>query len=128
MGVWDKVEAANFPVKIGATYRWGQTNDLWDFEFLNNGVFKDEPRPGKYVGQRTQTAFQVDRAIYDKILLDHAQELGCEVFEEAWVKQVHKEGDTVTSLTVQHDGVEHEVKAKYYIDCSGSASFAAKWE
>jgi flavin-dependent dehydrogenase len=119
MGVWDKVEAANFPVKIGATYRWGQTNDLWDFEFLNNGVFKDEPRPGKYVGQRTQTAFQVDRAIYDKILLDHAQELGCEVFEEAWVKQVHKEGDTVTSLTVQHDGVEHEVKAKYYIDCSG---------
>jgi len=22
MGVWDKVERANFPVKIGATYRW----------------------------------------------------------------------------------------------------------
>lgn len=23
MGCWDKVEAANFPIKIGATYRWG---------------------------------------------------------------------------------------------------------
>ena len=22
MGCWDKIEAANFPVKIGATYRW----------------------------------------------------------------------------------------------------------
>src|SRR5580704_11419041 len=31
IGVWDKVEAANFPVKIGATYRLGNSDDLWDF-------------------------------------------------------------------------------------------------
>ena len=29
-----------------------------------------------------QTAFQVDRSIYDEILLHHAAELGCEVREE----------------------------------------------
>src|SRR5882672_3390678 len=23
MGCWDKVEAANFPIKVGATFRWG---------------------------------------------------------------------------------------------------------
>lgn len=34
MGVWDKVEAAGFPIKIGATYRWGRTDELWDFEFV----------------------------------------------------------------------------------------------
>lgn len=34
MGCWDKVEAANFPIKIGATYRWGSSPKLWDFEFL----------------------------------------------------------------------------------------------
>lgn len=121
MGVWDKVEAVNFPVKIGATFRWGKTDELWDFEFLNNGIFDDEPRPGKYVGQRTQTAFQVDRSIYDKVLLDHAREMGAEVFEEAWTKAVHREGDSVASLTVAYGGEEHTVKARYYIDCSGHA-------
>ena len=25
MGCWDKVEAANFPIKIGGTFRWGQS-------------------------------------------------------------------------------------------------------
>ena len=34
MGCWDKVEAANFPIKIGATFRWGKSAELWDFEFL----------------------------------------------------------------------------------------------
>lgn len=79
LGVWEKVEAAEFPVKIGATYRWGKTKDLWDFHFLPNGDFQEETRPGKYQGQRQFTAFQVDRARYDKILADHAEELGCEV-------------------------------------------------
>src|SRR5471032_1879179 len=74
MGVWDKVEAAGFPIKIGATYRWGKTPELWDFEFIPGGVFHPVSRPTQFVGQRTQTAFQVDRAIYDKILLDHAAE------------------------------------------------------
>ncbi len=52
LGVWDKVEAADFPVKIGATYRWGNTDDLWDFNFLLGGTFNDEPRPAKFEGQR----------------------------------------------------------------------------
>lgn len=31
MGCWDKVEAADFPIKIGATYRWGTDPHPWDF-------------------------------------------------------------------------------------------------
>ena len=33
MGCWDKVEAAGFPIKIGASYTWGRNNDKWDFDF-----------------------------------------------------------------------------------------------
>ena len=69
MGCWDKVEAADFPIKIGATFRWGRTAELWDFEFIPLNAFQDEPRPARYVGQRRLTAFQVDRAVYDDILL-----------------------------------------------------------
>src|SRR5690606_7335373 len=31
MGVWDKIEAANFVIKLGATYTWGKTRDPWVF-------------------------------------------------------------------------------------------------
>ena len=79
MGCWDKVEAAGFPIKVGATYRWGSSPGLWDFYFVPAAKFRDEPRPAKYEGQRKITAFQVERSLYDEILLDHAAELGCEV-------------------------------------------------
>ncbi|CAN5422836.1 hypothetical protein BH11ARM2_BH11ARM2_31890 [soil metagenome] len=120
IGVWDKVEAAGFPVKVGATYRWGKSDDLWDFHFLPNGEFQDEPRPAKYEGQRTQTAFQVDRAVYDEILLDHAQELGCEVHEGLGVREVLRDGDRITSLVLT-DG--ESIEARHYVDASGHAGF-----
>ncbi len=128
MGAWDKVEAANFPVKIGATYKWGLTKDLWQFNFLLNGEFKDEVRPGKYDGQRKQTAFQVDRSVYDKILLDHAREAGCEVLEQVKVSSISRSGDRVTGFSVESVeggnlpdswGNDRTVTADYYCDCTG---------
>ena len=116
MGCWDKVEAANFPIKIGATYRWGKKADLWDFDFLADVAFREEPRPGKFEGQRVQTAFQVERAVYDDILLRHAEELRCEVREETAVVKVHADGDRVTGLELK-DG--SQVTAKHYVDASG---------
>jgi flavin-dependent dehydrogenase len=118
MGVWEKVEAANFPIKIGATYRWGKTDDLWDFEFLPGKDFVGGDRPAKYEGERRKTAFQVERSIYDKILLDHARECGCEVRENTSVTQVLHEGRAITGLQTSGG----EVKAKYYVDGSGNAA------
>ena len=116
LGCWDKMEAANFPIKLGATYRWGKNPELWDFEFVPRSEFKDEPRPAKYEGQRRWTAFQVDRSIYDDILLRHAEELGAEVREETRVVKIRCEGDRITGLEL--DGGE-VVTADTYIDASG---------
>jgi flavin-dependent dehydrogenase len=118
MEVWDNVEAAGFPIKIGATYRWGRTTDLWDFEFLPDGKLKPEPRPAKFEGQRRRTAFQVDRSLYDKILLDRAAEWGCHVHENTAVRRVHASGDRVDRLELS-DGTQ--VCARYYLDCSGAS-------
>ena len=122
MGCWDKVEAANFPIKIGATYCWGKSQELWDFDFMPYQLALDLTRPGTFSGPRTHLAFQVDRAIYDKILLDHAAELGCQVFQESRVVKVLTDGDPggdrVESLLVE--GLD-PVKAGIYIDASGHA-------
>ncbi len=116
MGVWEKVEAAGFPIKIGATYKWGKTKELWDFDFISGGKLVDEPRPAKFEGQRRFTAFQVDRAVYDKILLDHAGETGCQVHEGVGVSKILSEGDAITGIALDNG---EDVKAKYYIDASG---------
>ena len=122
MGVWDKVEEADFPIKLGATYRWGATNDLWYLNFIPESGFKETHRPGKFESQRTQTAFQVDRSIYDHILLEHAEEVGCEVWMNTTVRGIHSAGGRVVKLRVQEkSGREMTVKARYYVDATGEA-------
>ena len=117
--VWDEVEAANFPIKIGAVYTWGVDNEVWDFNFLPVDEFEVTPRPASFAGQRRHTAFQVERAKYDEILLRHAEEhWRVEVREEAPVVEVLRSGDRVTGLRLERGGV---VRARYYVDSSGRA-------
>ncbi|RMH14517.1 MAG: NAD(P)/FAD-dependent oxidoreductase [Planctomycetota bacterium] len=116
MGVWDKVEAANFPIKLGATYTWGRDAEVWNFDFFPAEEFVDEPRPAKFEGQRRHTAFQVERSIYDDILLRHAEEMGAQVREETMVRKIHHEGDRVTGLELDTGEM---VTARHYVDGSG---------
>lgn len=117
MGCWDKVEAAGFPIKIGATYRWGRSSELWHFEFIPGESFVDEPRPAKFTGQRRSTAFQVDRAVYDQILLDHAASLGCSVLQPARVSDVQAKNDNILELVLDEG---EALRARHYIDASGT--------
>jgi len=118
MGVWDRVEAAGFPIKIGASYTWGQNDEVWDFDFYPAEEFIDEPRPAKFKGQRKLTAFQVERAEYDDILLRHAESMGTEVREETMVRTVNVDldADRITGLTLE-DGTT--LTARHYVDASG---------
>lgn len=117
MGVWDKVEAAGFPIKLGASYTWGKDADQWDFDFYPVEKWRDEPRPARFEGQRKFTAFQVDRAIYDEILIDHAAELGAEVREGTLVRDVEVDGDRVVAATLDSG---ERISARWFIDASGN--------
>jgi flavin-dependent dehydrogenase len=118
MGVWDKIDAADFPIKIGATYRWGKRPELWDFDFIPVDQYRDEPRPAPYEGNRRHTAFQVDRSIYDKILLDHAAEMGCDVRQNTKVARVEVSGGQVDELVLESG---EAIDARYYVDASGNS-------
>ena len=117
MEVWDKIEEANFPIKLGGSYTWGKNNDVWDFDFYPAEDFKDEERPAKFVGQRRHTAFQVERDRYDEILLRHAEHhWGAQVREETMVREIKVEGDKVTGLVLDSG---ETLTAKHYVDGSG---------
>ena len=127
LGAWEKVEEAGFPVKLGGLYRWGRTDELYPLAFLQGEPYEDQVRPAKYGGQRAQTAFQVDRSVFDKILLDHAAATGCEVFDETLVKTVHVSDDRVEGLTVTHPvRGTYRVEADQYVDASGGRGILRK--
>ena len=119
MGAWEKIERANFVVKLGATYTWGKTRDPWVFGFIPVEEIRNDPRPSPFEGWRQRVALQVDRAVYDDILLSHAKELGCEVIQPVAVKTVSHSDDQIDHLELS-DG--RRVKGRYYIDASGNAA------
>ncbi|WP_170113134.1 NAD(P)/FAD-dependent oxidoreductase [Ahniella affigens] len=118
MGCWDAVEAAGFPIKIGATYRWGNDSKLWDFEFTPAADYVSEPRPRQFSDQARQLAFQVDRRIYDQILAAQAEQLGATVHFGQAVRRVLSHDDEVHGLQLDNGKT---IRAKWYIDATGNS-------
>jgi flavin-dependent dehydrogenase len=78
-------------------------------------------------GFRSQTdhSYQVTRADFDKVLLDHAAECGTEVHEETSVDRVDFSKDDV-ELAVRRNSSSHSIRARYVIDASGRTSVLGK--
>jgi flavin-dependent dehydrogenase len=102
MGVKEKIDRADVIVKYGGKIVSAcgtRTN-----KFLFSNVFRC-----KY-----PTAYQVERSQFDRILLDHAAESGCEV----------KQGEKVTDFSCDQQGVTirtaaGDFRGQYLLDCSG---------
>ncbi|CAL9294924.1 tryptophan 7-halogenase [Streptomyces sp. NPDC050585] len=107
-GALDKVLASDCWVKkFGGIFQWrGQDPHVAYFDHSNT------VRDGAY-----RWAIHVNRSEFDKILLDHAAELGAEVFE----------GTAVSDCTLLPDGQGQEVtlkdgrtvRAGFFVDASG---------
>src|SRR5438309_3173423 len=72
-------------------------------------------------GSQTDHAYQVTRADFDKMLLDHAAECGAEVHEETSVDRVEFSKDDI-ELGVKSNGTSNSIRARYLIDASGRTS------
>src|SRR5882724_4903459 len=61
--------------------------------------------------------WQVTRAVFDKMLIDHAAEQGATIYQGASVQQVLFEGDRATGVEVQiADGQTNQFTAKVIVD------------
>ena len=74
-------------------------------------------------GFRSQTdrSYQVTRADFDKLLLDHAAESGAEVREETSVDDIAFSEEEAT-LTISSKGAATKIRARYVIDAGGRTS------
>lgn len=119
MGVFDKINKYGFVEKLGATYIWGHDRKPWGFEFdelINKLALRGQRLPEIYI-----KAWQVRRAEYDHILLNHAAEMGVEVRQGARVGQVlrDRESGRVTGVEYQDQQGLHTATSTLFVDCTG---------
>src|SRR6195256_33153 len=106
MDLIEKFTQANFLKKYGGEFFSACCDKGVKF------YFKDAYR------SQTDHSFQVTRADFDKLLLDHARENGAEVCEETNVERVEFANEHV-DLAIQNGG---DIQARYLIDASGRNS------
>ncbi|UPT75748.1 MAG: tryptophan 7-halogenase [Elusimicrobiota bacterium] len=126
MGVFEKVDGAGFPKKIGANYVWGAGRKVWENDFNEVNVTEMIRRFGK-IPERIEYAWQVRRSRYDEILLKHAEESGVEVVRGAKATGIIEKDGAIAGLETLEPGGPRRREAEFVADCSGQAGFLSKY-
>lgn len=113
IGVWPKLQQAGFMQKFGAEFVTGDSSAMTQIVF------------GRHLRPEYAQTFQVERSRFDQILLEHAQEAGCEVWQETQVKSASL-SDQGVKVTCVRDGQPHELSARWLLDASGRDAFLGK--
>ncbi len=109
LGVLDQVVAEGYPDKFGAEF-------CSTYGFTTRIPF-DEQGPGRH-----PQAFNVERAHFDKLMLDAARAYGAKVIEGANVESVQMHEGRAIGVCYRLGAEAHEVRAPYVIDAGGRAS------
>jgi flavin-dependent dehydrogenase len=104
IGVKEKLDRAGFLIKHGGeiSSACGTARGIY--------LFRNSLNP------RWKTSYQVDRSKFDQVLLDHAQECGCDIRYEVSVDSCNFETDAAILSCNQN---AQTFRAKYLVDCSG---------
>lgn len=116
LGVWPKLQGRGFPVKRGAQFHLGDGSKSLKFVFAE----------GRFT--RHTEILQVERALFDEVLLNHAAELGAEVRQGWTVNRVENHGEGHRVLTSSDRGGIVELQARFVIDTSGRANLTGNQE
>ena len=123
MGVVEKIKDAGFPKKFGVVFVWGEDRVPWDADFIK---FSDEmlQKYGEVLGR--ETSWQVTRAEYDELLMEHAKSVGVEAWMRASATRPIEEKGRVVGVEVATAAGTKKVRARLVADCSGQNGFMSK--
>ena len=115
LGVLEKIRKAGFQEKYGAFF-W---NDMLEEGGTRPVVFQDA------FNDRHPMAYQVKRADFDNLLLEHSAQSGADVRQETAVADVLFEGGrAVGVVAASKDGQKREIRARAVVDASGQGPFS----
>jgi flavin-dependent dehydrogenase len=110
IGAWPKIEAAGFIPKYGAMFYLASGAGEKEVDFRNSYV------PG------LESTYQVERAKFDALLLDHARELGAEVRMRTTVRAIESDGQG-SRVELETAAGRQTVTARWVLDASGRDNF-----
>jgi len=116
LGVWSKLQDRGFPRKFGAQFHLGDGSKSIEFVF----------RQGRFT--RHTDILQVERAVFDDILLRHAAECGVEVRSGWTVSRFAFEDGRHRVRATDAAGTEDTFTARFLIDASGRANVTGNQE
>jgi len=111
MGFLEKLKASEFTQKYSvqfANQAGKESHPFYFFEAVHN---------------ESAVTWQVTRAVFDKMLFEHASDQGADVHQGVTVKQVLFEGEKATGVEVEMpDGLRHTFYAKVIVDATGQSA------
>jgi flavin-dependent dehydrogenase len=114
LGVMPAIERADFLPKYAATFVTPDGSKRQRYAFAD-GLIEGAP-----------SAFEVDRAEFDRVLLEHARSEGVEVFEEHQVVKFRADlSEGVEVMVRDARGVEVTARAQVLVDASGQSGLVA---
>lgn len=116
LGMIPKLRRSHFTKKYSVSFVQPDGKRTQPFYFFN-----------RYDRETVAQTWQVDRAEFDHMLLDHARERGAKVLEETSVESLLFEGDRVVGVACRSkSGEAFEVRARIVLDASGKEAFASR--
>jgi FADH2-dependent halogenase len=106
LGLFEQLEQGDFVLKRGAEFT-GVGGNFHRVDFTAQG-------PG-----RKEYTFQVERAEFDRLLLNTAIDAGAEIVEGATVSDLLFDGERMNGVTFVKDGMTCEVRSNFVVDASG---------
>src|SRR6185436_4109048 len=111
MGFLEKLRASDFVRKYSVQFANPKGKESRPFYFFEANHHE------------SAVTWQVTRAIFDQMLLDHAREQGVTVYEETAVKQVLFEGDRAVGVEAKmKDGTLQRFYSKVVVDATGQSA------
>ncbi len=116
LGVWPKLQGRGFPVKRGAQFHLGDGSKSLKFVFAEGRFTKHTE------------ILQVERSVFDEVLLNHAAECGVEVRQGWTANRFEDRGDHHVVAASSDRGETAEFQSRYLIDASGRANLTGNQE
>lgn len=127
IGVLDKLTDGEFIYKYGAAWTSEASNKPFShgWEDFNDDIDVSVDFSKQDGTFYTTTSLHVDRAKFDKLLLDHAESLGAKVIYQANVHNIsHSENGC--EVHYREGKVDKEVKCKLIVDASGRRTLVGR--
>jgi flavin-dependent dehydrogenase len=119
----DRVDAAGFLRKGGATFVWGEDREPWSLLFHEIGRVDHTARQVRGLDY----GWHVERGRFDRVLLDVARDHGAEIVQPARARSVIEDSDGRV-VGVDVDGPEGPLRfnTRFVVDAGGRKSLLAR--